>query len=486
MYGSGACRFRHGKFPFQVTQMDHAERVRRLEHQPVGRLLWEFSLPAIAATVGTAAHGVINRIFVGQTLEEVGIPAITVTLPIITIMMAAGMTVGIGSNTLISIRLGEKRGEEAEKIVGQALFLFTILAAGFFVFGLLFQEALLKLCGTSDRVMPSAKMYLSVMICGAFFHMISFGVSGFLRNEGKTHTAMFTMLIMAILNIAFDYLFLVVLRTDIWGAALATVLSQICSTSWVFWHYTSGKTLLRWRLKYIRWDGKLAKEVFRLGMPPFIMQTVACVIQIIQVRQIAYYGKLYGIQHGFEHGGDIAQGAFGILFVIWMVTIFPILGVNQGAQPIIGYNFGARRFDRVAKTLRLALCSVTGITLVYTIVLMIFPEVLLRPFVSGKEGAAMLELACRAARIACCLLVAGGVTIVTAGYYQAIGNARMAIMLTLFRQAVVSVPMLILMPYFFGLDGVWLTIPITDFAALLVTLVLLMRELPRLKEKSLE
>ena len=462
--------------------MDHAERVRRLENRPVGRLLWEFSLPAIAATVGTAAHGVINRIFVAQMHDgDIGIAAITVTLPIVTIMMAVGMAVGIGSNTLISIRLGEKKEDEAEKIIGQALFLFSILALGFMVFGLLFQEPLLKLFGTSNRVMPSAKMYLTVMVCGAFFHMISFGVNSFLRCEGKTHVAMFTMLIMVVLNIIFDYLFLIVLRTDIWGAALATVLAQIFTTGWVFWLYMSGKTLLRWRLKYIRWNGKLAREVFTLGMPPFIMQSVSCLIQIIQVRQIAYYGELYGQKHGFEHGGDIALGAFGVLFVVWMVTILPILGINQGAQPIIGYNFGARHYDRVAKTLRLAIYYGAGTALVFTIILMVFPEVLLRFFVGGEHGAAMLELACRGARIACSCLAAAGITIVVSGYFQAIGNARIAIILTLIRQVVVLIPVLLITPYIIGLDGVWLAIPLSDLAAMLVTLILLMRELPKLK-----
>jgi len=464
--------------------MNHAERVRRLEHRPVGRLLWDFSLPAIAATIGTAAHGVINRIFVGQTPNEVGIAAITATLPIVTIMMAVGMTVGIGSNTLISIRLGEKKQEDAEKIVGQALFLFGILATGFMVFGLLFQEPLLKLFGTSDRVLPSAKQYLTVMVCGAFFHMMSFGVNSFLRSEGKPHVAMGTTLIMVVLNIVFDYLFLIVLRTDVWGAALATVLAQICSTSWVFWHYISGNTLLRWRLKYIRWNGTLAKEVFALGMPPFIMQVVACLIQIIQLRQIAHYGELYGIKHGFDHGGDIALGAFGILFVVWMVTVFPILGINQGAQPIIGYNRGAGHFDRVAKTLQLTLIAVTCITLAFTVVLMVFPEILLRPFTNEDNGEAMLELACRATRIACCMLAAAGVTIVMSGFYQAIGNARMAIMLTLIRQVVLFVPLLLTMPHFWGLDGIWIAIPVTDLAALLVTLALLKRELARLRERG--
>jgi len=454
--------------------MSHAERVLRLEQQPIGRLLWAFSLPAIAATIGSAAHGVVNRIFVGQshTIGDFGIAAITVTLPIVTIMIAVGMTIGVGSNTLISIRLGEKKNHEAEQIVGQALFLFGIAAIGFMVFGLLFQEPLLKLFGTSNQVMPFAKQYLTVMVCGAFFHMISFGVNSFLRSEGKTHVAMFTTLIMVILNIFFDYLFLVVLEYGIWAAALATLLAQICSAGWVFWHYIFGKTFLRWRLKNIRWNGKLAKEVFTLGMPPFIMQVVTCLIQIIQIRQIAHYG------------GDIAVGAFGILFVVWMVTIFPLLGINQGAQPIIGYNFGAKHFDRVAKTLRLAIYYVTGITLVFTAVLMIFPEVLLSSFTSGKDGGEMLALACRATRIACCLLTAAGVTIVVSGYYQAIGNARMAIILTLVRQVVVFVPLLLIIPYLLGLDGVWIAIPVTDFVVLFIALMLIKRELARLKVRS--
>ena len=467
--------------------MSHAERVLRLEQQPIGRLLWSFSLPAIAATVGSAAHVVINRIFVGQSPVcggDIGIAAITVTLPIVTIMMAVGMAVGIGSNTLISIRLGEKKKDEAERIVGQALFLFTVFGIGFMVFGLLFQEWLLKHFGTSDRVLPFAKQYLTIMVCGAFFHMISFGVNSFLRSEGKMHVAMFTMLIMVVLNIFFDYLFLVVLLTDVWGAALATVLSQACATGWVFWHYMSGRTLLRWRFKYIRWDGKLAKDVFTLGMPPFIMQVVACVIQIIQVRQIAYYGTIYGDNLGWDHGGDIALGAFGILFIVWMVTVFPILGINQGAQPIIGYNFGAGHFDRVAKTLRLKVFYVTGVALICTAVLMIVPEVLLHPFVSGESGGKMLTLACRATRIACGLLAAAGVTIAMSGYYQAVGNARMAITLTLIRQIVVFVPMLLIVPYFFGLDGMWFAHPLADFVVLMVTLWLLRRELATLKRKS--
>ncbi|MDR2755817.1 MAG: MATE family efflux transporter [Planctomycetaceae bacterium] len=461
--------------------MDHAERTRQLEEQPVGRLLWEFSVPAIAATVINASHSIINRIFVGQTIGEVGIAAVTVTLPMMTIMLAVGMTIGIGSNTLISIRLGEKKNEEAERIVGQALFLFGLMAIGFMVFGLLFMEPLLRLFGTTERVMPYAKEYLSVMVCGAFFHEISYGVNGFLRSEGKPRTAMMTTLIMAFLNIFFDWLFLYVFRTGIWGAAFATILAQICSTSWVFWHYISGNTLLRWRLKNIRWDFELSRQVFLLGMPPFIMQSIACVLQAIQMRQIFYYGNLYGIANHIEHGGDLAVGAFGIVFVVSMAVFLPILGLNQGVQPIVGYNIGARHFDRVAKALCLSLGSVITFTLICSIVLFVFPEILLRPFAGVDGGADLLKLGCRAARIFGLMLPAAGIVVVMAGYFQSNGTPKLAIALTLIRQVVLFVPLILILPHYFGLDGIWFSAPVCDFGSFIFVAVLLQRELKKLR-----
>lgn len=466
---------------FLTTIMDHAEQARQLEEKPVGRLLWAFSIPAVTATVFNASHAVINRIFVGQTIGEVGIAAVTVSLPIITIMLAVGMTIGIGSNTLISIRLGEKKNEEAEKIVGLALFLFVFMAIGFMIFGLVFQEPLLRLFGTSERTMPLAKEYLSVMVCGAFFHEMSFGVNGFLRSEGKPHVAMMTTLIMAFLNFVFDYLFLCVFHTGIWGAALATILAQICSTSWVFWHYISGNTLLRWRLKYIRWNTELAKSVFILGMPPFVIQTVSCVLQGIQLKQIAYYGDLYGKANGIEHGGDIAVGAFGIVFVVSLAFILPILGLNQGVQSIVGYNIGAKHYDRVRKTLKMALGIVTVFTVIITAVLLAFPEVILRPFTDVEGKAELLALGCRATRFFVLMLPAAGVVIVMAGYFQARGSAKLAITMTLIRQVVLFVPLILILPHYFGLDGVWVSIPLCDIGSFFFVAVLLWRELKKLK-----
>jgi putative MATE family efflux protein len=460
--------------------MNYVEKVRRLETDGIGRLLWEFSLPAIFATVVNALQGVINRIFVGQTLGEVGIAAITVTFPVITIMLAVGMTVGIGSNTLVSIRLGEKKNQEAEEIVGQSLFLFFIFAIGFMLFIFWFAEPLLRLFGTSDRVMPHAKLYLSVMACGAFFHEVSFGVNGFLRGEGKPKTAMATVITMVVLNIFFDWLFLIVFRTDIWGAALATILAQIGSSILVAWHYIYGKTLLRWRWKNIRWHSQHAKEVFILGLPPFLMQAVMCVIQTIQMRQIMYYGNLYGEEHGIANGGDVAIGAFGIVFIVWMFTIFPLIGLNQGAQSIIGYNFGAKLYDRVARTLALTLVSAVIFAVICTGLLFISPRTLLLPFVPAEDGEAMLQLGCRAVQIFMLLFPVGAVVVVMTGYYQSIGAAKIAIVLQLMRQAVVLIPALFFFPMYFGLDGVWFSIPACDAGTFIPVAFLLWREWKRL------
>jgi Na+-driven multidrug efflux pump len=295
---------------------------------------------------------------------------------------------------------------------------------------------------------------------------------------------MMTTLIMAFLNIFFDWLFLCVFRTGIWGAAFATILAQICSTSWIFWHYISGNTLLRWRLRNIRWDAELARQVFLLGMPPFIMQSVACVLQAIQMRQIFFYGNLYGMTHNIENGGDVAVGAFGIVFVVSMSVFFPILGLNQGVQPIVGYNIGARHFDRVARTLKLALCTVLVFTMVCSIALFVFPETLLHPFADVDDGSELLVLGCRAARIFVLMLPAAGMVVVMAGYFQAKGAPKLAIALTLIRQVVLFVPLILILPQYFGLDGIWSAIPICDFGSFLFVAVLLVQEFKRLRKKN--
>ena len=470
--------------------MDHTERTRQLEERSVGRLLLEFSTPAILATVINASYSLINRFFVGQTIGDIGITAITVSFPITTIMMAAGMMIGVGSNTLISIRLGEKNHAEAERIVGQAVFLFIMLSVGFFAFGMPFLEPLLRLFGASERSMPLAKEYLSVSICGVIFHVFSYGVNGFLRSEGKPRIAMITILIAAFLNIFFDWLFLCVFRTTIWGAAYATILAQAVSTSWIIWHYTSGKTLLRWRLRNIRWNTPLARQVFLFGLPPFIMQLVGCVLQGIQNRQLGFYGDLYGLRIGLQNGGDLAISVMGILFVVFMMVWMPLLGLNQGVQPIVGYNIGSRRFDRVRKVLKLAIAAGLVYAAICAAAIVIFPEYLVAPFTSpgSPDRMELIRLGGYALRIVCSVLPLAGVIVIAAGYFQSNGMPQIAIALTLLRQVGFLLPLLFLLPQWFessghhsGLDGIWFAFLISDVGTFVLAAVFLWREMHRLK-----
>ena len=473
--------------------MDHAERTRQLGTKPVVRLLFELSVPAISAAIINASHNIVNRIFVGQTIGVDGMAAVTLSFPIMTVMLAAGMMISIGSGSLISIRLGEKKNEEAERIVGQALFLFILMSVGFLLFGLLFQDPMLRLFTTDENVLRLSKQYISILICGAFFHEMSFGVNGFLRAEGKARTAMITTLISALLNIFFDWLFLIVLRTDIWGAAAATILAQFFSTAWIMWHYISGKTLLRWRLKYIRWNTDLAQKVFLLGLPPFIMQVFNCILQALQMYQLGYYGKLYGAAHGLERGDVLAQSIIGIIFVVSMCVFFPLLGLNQGMQPIVGYNIGARHFDRVSKTLKLTIyCSLT-FTVLCSAFILLFPQWFLWPFLEKESPTTpeLLLLGSHALRIFISVLPAAGIVVLAAGYFQSNGMPKKAIALTMMRQVVLLIPVLFFLPRILesidgynGLDGIWLAVPISDFGGFLLSAWFLIVEFKRLKVET--
>ncbi len=480
---------RSSKLPSEIL-MDHAERTRQLEIKPVGLLLLEFSIPAITAAVINASHSVVNRIFVGQFLGPDAVAAVTLSMPIMTVMLAAGMMISIGSGSLISIRLGEKKLDEAEQLVGQAIYLFLVLAVGFFLFGMIFQDPMLRLFRANDSVIPYAKEYISIMVCGAFFHEMSFGVNGFLRAEGRARAAMVTILISALLNIAFDFLLLGFFRTGIWGAALATILAQFFSTAWIMWQYCSGRTLLRWRSKYIRWNGELARLVFLIGMPPFIMQCLNCVLQVIQMAQLGKYGAIYGLAHGIENGDTLAHNVIGIIIPVSMFIFFPLLGLNQGVQPIIGYNIGARKFDRVAHALRLTLICSMVFALACTLAVMLFPEPILRMFVDAKDDSSreLIVLGTHAMRIFMAMFPAAAVCVVAAGYFQANGMPRKAIGLTLARQFFSLIPLLLLLPPlmhswqgFNGMDGVWYATPLSDFTSFVLAVIFLGMEFRRLK-----
>ncbi len=431
-----------------------------LGKRPVGALLWEFSFPSVIASLVSASYNIVARIFVGQKIGALGIAALQVSFPFMLIALAFAMMIGTGASTLISIELGKKDNANAEEILGQALLMFLAVSALFVIFGLLFLEPMLVLFGASEDVLPLAKEYLSFIIWGVVFQEIAYGVNNFIRIEGKPKIAMITMILSAVLNGILDYVFLFVFNTGIWGAAVSNLIALAATSLWVCWYYFSGRTVLKWRRRYLRPKLPLAWKIAVFGTVPLATQVCSAVIHGVQNNLLGYYGALYG------NCGDLAISVMGTVFSVSTLFLMPLLGLSQGMQPIVGYNVGAEEPGRVHRTLRLTLRLALAFCCTIWVVIMIHPDWFILPFL--KPGASdyqeNLRLGCRAFRVFASLLPLVGVNIISGGYFQAHGRPILSLFLTLLRQLFILIPSLILLPILFekvhiegiyGLDGIW-------------------------------
>lgn len=459
-----------------------------LEERPIGQLLLQFSAPAITATLVSATYSFVARIFVGWKIGMIGIAALTVSYPVMLTFLAFAMMIATGTTTLISLHLGERKHDRAERLLGQALFMYLVLSILFMTFGQIYLEDLLRLFGASDEVIPYAKSYLSIIIWGTFFQQISFGVNNFIRAEGHPNIAMVSMLISAIANGILDWFFLIYLETGIWGAGLANVLALIISSIWVSWLYLSGRTVLKWRLKYIfRPDFSMIKLIILYGTAPLVMQICSAVINGFQYHLLGYYGGLYGERLHLTgiNGGDLAIGILGTLFAISMLVVMPILGLSQGMQPIIGYNVGAVRPERVLRTLSISLFYGVFFSLFFWLIALIRPDWLLYPFMKTSDPAyaQMMALGISATRIVLFSIPLVSINIIAGGYFQAHGRPILSLILTMLRQLILLLPFLILFPLLAvryhladGLDACWFAFPASDTLACLVSVYFLYRE----------
>lgn len=465
-----------------------------LETRSIGRLLFEFSLPAVTAAFVMATYNLVARVFVGQCFGTDGLAAVTVAFPVILIFLAIAMTIGTGATIIISIKLGERNNDKAEEALGQALFLSVATSILFIVFGVAFMEPLLRLFGATDTVLPMAKSYLAVLIWGVFPQHIAYGVNNFIRAEGKPKIAMVSMFIAAIVNAALDWFFLFYLKTGIWGAGLANVLACCVSAAWICWLYFSGRTTLRWRMKYCcRFNWKLTKEIAILGGVPFATQACAMLLSMAQNNLLGQFGRRYGEAMGYAFdGGDVAVAVMGIAIAIANAVLMPFLGLGQGLQPIVGYNVGAKRPDRVLAALSLALKAVVVAGFAAWFVLMLWPTPFVKLFLnSSAEGyAEKLALGSSAIRAVMCGLPFVGVNILAGGYFQAHGRPILALMLTLLRQLLFLLPCLYFLPRVFercgsvGLNGCWFSFPISDALAFAIAAGFLVAEY-RVKKKEI-
>ncbi|WP_297436142.1 MATE family efflux transporter [uncultured Clostridium sp.] len=444
--------------------------------ESIRKLLFKFSVPAIIAMMVNALYTVIDRMFIGR-IPDIGALAMSgvgMTMPIICIIMGVGMLIGVGAAASISIKLGQNKRDTAEKILGNAVTLTIIASIIITILGVMFSEDILSLLGASPQTLMYAKQFINIILVGTIFNMLGFSLNQCIRADGNPKIAMVTMLIGAIANIILDPIFIFTFGWGIEGAALATIVSQAISAIWIIGYFKSGKSSLKIKKENLFLNKRLVKTIFAIGMAPCAMQIAASLVQVVSNRAL------------IENGGDIAAGAMAIISSVTMVFLMPLFGMNQGAQPIIGYNYGAKKYARVKKAVGYPVIAATIIVTLGWICIEIFPEMFIKLFNNDES---LVAVATNGLRIYLCMLPVIGFQIICANYFQATGKAKIAMFLSLLRQVIFLIPLMLILPKFLGLNGVWIAGAISDFASSIVTAIFIRREiklLNRLEEKQVK
>jgi putative MATE family efflux protein len=451
------------------------DRAKILGTGSIPSLLLKFSTPAIVGMLAQALYNVVDRIFVGQAVGALGITGTTLAFPFMLVVLAFSMLVGFGGGALISIRLGEGRREEAEQALGNVVVLLVFLSSGIGLATFLLLDPLLILFGAGPQSLPVAREYLQILLLGTVFQAIGFGLNAVIRGEGNPAVAMYTMLIGATLNALLDPLFLFYFQWGMQGAAAATVISQAVAALWVLGYFVSGSSLLRFHVSSLRLQRSLCLNIIAMGSPMFAMQMAASVMNAILNNQLRTYGG---------ERGDLAISVIGIIHSLALFIAMPIFGLNQGAQPIIGYNYGARQYDRVKRTLQLAILWATALCVLGFAVVMLFPAQVIGIF--NRADTDLMRLGTHAIRICLVMFPIIGFQIVSANYFQAVGKPKQALLLGLSRQVLLLIPAILILPYFFGLDGIWAAIPTADFCSSVLTGTWLFFEMRHLHQRQKE
>ena len=429
-----------------------------------------FAPPAIIGLMINASYNLVDRVFIGNGIGAIGLAAITVCFPSMILQLALGLMVGIGGGVNFSVSLGQNKIFRAERILANAVMLIICLAFLFTGVHLIFSEPLLKLYGATPTIMPYAKQYLKVISCGAFFMMTGMTLNHFIRASGFPRFAMFSLLIGAITNTVLDALFIFVFKWGIVGAAGATVIAQIVSFLWALSFFVSSKAVYRFRKRNMFFSSKIVSSVCFVGMAPFLIQLTNGFMQTIINKSLIQYG------------GDIAVSAMGATLVVTILLFMPVTGLCEGVQPVIGFNLGAKKYDRVLKIFKWNLILSTLIFIFGWSVLQLFPENIIRLF--NNKDKELIEIGTRSLKIIGLLYPFIGLPIATTFFLQAVKHPRMAIFLSVGRQLLFIVPALLILPRFLGLDGVFYAFPTADILGFLMTLPITVHQFKVYKEKE--
>ena len=446
--------------------MADPKQVYDLEHEKTGKLMWKYFLPAFASMMANGLYNIVDRIYIGQGVDALALSGLTVVFPLMIIIMAFGMLVGMGSAVRISLSLGEKDYDRANRILGNALLLASVIGVLLMITGFLVRDRVLQIFGAGPETLQYASDYFTVILLGTPLAMVGFSLNNIIRAEGNPRVAMISMFISAGLNIILDPIFIFGLGMGVKGAALATVISHFVLTIWVLSHFRGRRSVTKLILKNVRPDPYIIKYIISIGFAPFAMNVASSIVTAVMNTQFIKYG------------GDISVAALGIVNSATMMLVLTIISLNMAIQPIIGFNYGAGHFCRVKETVMKAIRYATLVATGGWLICMLIPGAVISIFNSDSmelRSAGVLGL-----RIYCAVLPVVGFQIIASNYFQAIGKAKLATFLSLLRQIIVLLPLVIILPGFWGVSGVWIASPISDTVAAVVSFIFFRREVRKL------
>ncbi|MBR3481017.1 MAG: MATE family efflux transporter [Prevotella sp.] len=449
--------------------MDNKQKALELGQKPVGRLLWQYALPAIVAMTASSLYNIIDRAFIGQVVGPDAIAGLGITFPFMNLSAAFGAAVGVGASTCISVKLGQRDYDTAEHLLGNTVTLNLVIGLIFMVVCMIFLDPILRFFGASDVTLPYAREFMEIILLGNIITHMYFGMNAVLRAVGKPRHAMWATLFTVGCNIVLVIAFVWWLRWGIRGAALATVTSQTIALCWQMWIFSDQKELLHLKRGIYKLKAILVRNIIAIGISPFLMQTTSCVIVIAMNNQFVRYG------------GDMAVGAYSIANSMVLAFFMFVMGMCQGMQPIVGYNYGAEKYDRMLRCLWLTIASATIFLLVGWTLSMLFPRQIARIFTTDPE---LIDLAARGLVFDMLVFFVVGSQAVITNFFQCIGKVKISIFLSLSRQLILLLPLACLLPLWWGLDGVWAAMPVSDFLAFAFTIPILMWYLKKLKRVS--
>ncbi len=446
------------------------DKTKELGETNISRLMLKYFIPSFIGVFVNALYNIVDRIFIGQGVGAIALSGISAIFPVMLIMMAFGMLIGIGASVLVSINMGRRDMNKAEHVLGNSFILMIAVSALITLIGFLIKGPMLRMFGTTAETFEYANDYLNIILVGAVFQVVGFSLNNVIRSEGNARIAMYSMLISAGTNIVLDPIFIFGFGMGVKGAAYATVISMMVLTVWVLLHFRSNRSVVKIKPQYFKLDIQIVKEILAIGMAPFFMQIANSVVQgLINTKLIRF-------------GGDLAVGAMGIVNSVLTLIVMSVVAINMASQPIIGFNYGANDHKRVKDTLRIAMIAATIISVGAFTFVQAMPDLIVR-FFNAKDPE-LLEIGRQGLRMGLFALPIIGFQVVVGNFFQSVGKAKIATLLTLLRQVIILIPLLFILPTFYDLDGIWISMPISDFCSALIVAFFITREWGKLSQAT--